>query len=429
MMNNILLLVVLLLEVMMFLQCLQIAFKKEVHFDRYTVGIIVIDVSIYMIINLKIIPEICVIPLYILIYILLYIYCYIEYKQTIVKTMVGFVIGFVLVGCIEGALAFFSFIFQNENNLDYILLILNIIALVVAYFGKRIVIHLKSEKIIKYSRDIYWVTILLGVTIVLLLFDYYYIHKNVNIYIICILFFLLLLLLFLYRLEKARNEIEKKNYELELQRAYGGAYEELLATVRRRQHDFKNQLGAIYSMHLVANSLEELICMQNEYGDTIRYDSKFDSILTGCNNSILAGYLYHRCVACEQNGILVYYNIQLDQAECRFQLHEIIEILGILIDNACESFMTYQAEYKQIEIECLENEKEIIFCVSNPSNYVTYSDIEKMFEKGFSTKGKNRGIGLARVLELTKKSDAELKVSNATHGDNNWIEFRIRIMK
>lgn len=428
-MNNILLLVVLLLEVMMFLQCLQIAFKKEVHFDRYTVGIIVIDVSIYMIINLKMIPEIYVIPLYILIYILIYIYCYIEYKQTIVKTMIGFVIGFVLVGCLEGALTFICTFFKNESNSDYVLLILNVIALAVAYFGKRITIRVKSEKIIKYSRDIYWVAVLLGVTMALLLLDYYYIRKLVNIYMVCIMFFLLLLLLFLYRLEKARNEIEKKNYELELQRAYGGAYEELLATVRRRQHDFKNQLGAIYSMHLVASSLEELICMQNEYGDTIRYDSKFDLILTGCNNPILAGYLYHRCVACEQNGILVYYNIHIDQAECRFQLHEIIEILGILIDNACESFTTYQTEYKQINIECLENEKEIMFCVSNPSNYVTYSDIEKMFEKGFSTKGKNRGIGLARVLELTKKCDAELKVFNATHGDNNWIEFRIRIIK
>lgn len=425
MMNNILLLVVLLLEVMTVLQCLQITFKKEVHFDRYTVGIIIIDVSVYMLINLKMIPSICAIPLYILIY----IYCYIEYKQTIVKTIIGFVIGFVLVGCLEGVLGFLSIIFQNESNSDYVLLILNVIALIIAYLGKRIIIRMKSEKIIKYSRDIYWVAVLLGVTMALLLLDYYYIRKLVNIYMVCIMFFLLLLLLFLYRLEKARNEIEKKNYELELQRAYGGAYEELLATVRRRQHDFKNQLGAIYSMHLVASSLEELICMQNEYGDTIRYDSKFDLILTGCNNPILAGYLYHRCVACEQNGILVHYNIQLDQAECRFQLHEIIEILGILIDNACESFMTYQAEYKQIEIECLENEKEIIFCVSNPSNYVTYSDIEKMFEKGFSTKGKNRGIGLARVLELTKKSDAELKVSNTTHGDNNWIEFRIRIIK
>lgn len=425
MMNNMLLLVVLLLEVMTVLQCLQIAFKKEVGFDKYTVGIIVIDVSVYMIINLKMIPEICVIPLYILIY----IYCYIEYKQTIVKTMIGFVIGFVLVGCLEGVLTFICTFFKNESNSDYVLLILNVIALAVAYFGKRITIRVKSEKIIKYSRDIYWVTILLGVTMALLLLDYYFIRKLVNIYIVCILFFLLLLLLFVYRLEKARNEIERKNYELELQRAYGGAYEELLATVRRRQHDFKNQLGAIYSMHLVANSLEELICMQNEYGDTIRYDSKFDSILTGCNNPILAGYLYHRCVACEQNGILVHYNIQLDQAECRFQLHEIIEILGILIDNACESFTTYQTEYKQIKIECLENEKEIMLCVSNPSNYVTYSDIEKMFEKGFSTKGENRGIGLARVLELTKRCDAELKVSNTTHGDNNWIEFRIRIIK
>lgn len=91
----------------------------------------------------------------------------------------------------------------------------------------------------------------------------YYLHFSVgNIYVVCALIFLAIAFSCLYRLEQARVEIEKKNYELKLQKVYGGAYEELLAEVRRRQHDYKNQLGAIYSMHLTAGSLEELVNMQ-----------------------------------------------------------------------------------------------------------------------------------------------------------------------
>ncbi len=424
-MNSIFLLIVLFLEVMMVLQCIQIAFKKEVRLDKYTVGIVLIDVGLYMLINMKMIPAICTLTLYVL----LFIYCYIEYKQTIVKTIVGFVIGFLLVGCIESVLAFVGNFFKNASNSNHILVLLNVIALGIAYHIKRFVIQIKSEKMINYNRDIRAVIILFGLSMVLLLIDYYCVQKLVNIYIVCILAFLLVMLFFLYRLEIARNEINKKNYEIELQRIYGRAYEDLIAEVRRRQHDYKNQLGALYSMHLVANSLDELICMQNDYGNTIRYDSKFDSILTSCNNPILAGYLYHRCVICEKNDVLVHYNIHIDQAECCFQLHEIIEVLGILIDNACESFTESLIEHKKIRIECLENDAEIILCISNLSSYIAYSDIEKMFVEGFSTKQGNRGIGLTRVLELTKKFDAELKVSNAKCDEENWLSFHIRIKK
>jgi hypothetical protein len=409
----------------MILQCFQIAFKKVVRFDKYTLGIVLIDVSLYILLNMRLIPSICAIALYVM----LFIYCYIEYKQTILKTIAGFTIGFVLVGGIESVLAFCSNLYKNASNSYYILILLNVIALCVAYIIKKYVIRTQTERVISYNWDVWAVIVLSDLSIVLLLIDYYCVQKLVNIYIVCTYLFLIVILFFLYRLEMARNEINKKNYQIELQRIYGSAYEELISEVRRRQHDYKNQLSAIYSMHLVANSLDELICMQNNYGDIIRCDSKFDSILTSCNNSILAGYLYHRCVVCEKNGFLVNYNINIDQAICSFQLHEIIEVLGILIDNACENFTEIQTGHKIIKIECLEKTEDIILCVSNPSEYIAYSDIENMFIEGFSTKGEQRGIGLARVLKLTQKYNAELKVTNMKYDEQNWIEFYIRIKK
>lgn len=424
-MNEIISIAILLSEVLMVLQCLQIAFKKEIQFDKYTIGIILIDVIMYLLINMGILPAICSLILYLL----LFVFYYIEFKQTISKTIVRFIIGFVLIGSIQSLVAFITNFFRNANNSRDVLLISSFAAFLIAYLVRKCLVLVKLKESRKYSINVNALMLLLGASVVVLLIDYYFIQKRVNIYVVVVLFFLVLILFYLYRLELARNEIEKKNYELELQRVYGGAYSDLIANVRRRQHDFKNQLGAIYSMHLVAKSLDELICMQKEYGDSVCYDSKFDSILTTCNNSILAGYLYHRCVECEQNNILVHYNIHIDQAECCFCLHEVIEVFGILIDNACESFDANPIEYKQIKVECLENKEDIIICVSNPSNYIAYSEIEKMFAVGFSTKGENRGIGLSRVLELTQKYNAVLRVSNTTYENENWIEFLVKIEK
>ena len=93
--------------------------------------------------------------------------------------------------------------------------------------------------------------------------------------------------------------------------------------VRRKQHDYKNQLGAVLSMHMAAKSKDELIKMQREYMNSLQVNHKYDSILTCCNNTILAGYFYYRCRLCEESGVAVDYNI----AVCCFPLHEIIEIL------------------------------------------------------------------------------------------------------
>ena len=362
-------------------------------------------------------------------YVLFFGYCYVEFKQTILKTLAGFTIGFVLAGCIECVIAYTAYFYRNDDNSLYMLLVSSAVACLFVFCVRKGVKILKFRETTRDGFDIYGVTVLLGLSMIIMLIDYYWIQQRLNIYFVCVLIFLVVLLFYLYRLELARNEIEKKNYELELQTIYGSAYEDLISDVRRRQHDFKNQLGAIYSMHLVASSMDELIGMQKEYGNTIQCESKFDSILINCNNPILAGYLYHRCLLCERDDILVDCNIHIEQAKSCFQLHEVIEVFGILFDNACENVMVSYESCKLISVDFIEDEQSMIIGVSNPSRYITYSEIEKIFTKGYSTKGENRGLGLARVFELAKKYNAELRVSNFQREDENWINFTIKIKK
>jgi len=241
---------------------------------------------------------------------------------------------------------------------------------------------------------------------------------------------LIALFFYSYGFEQAQNEIAKKNHELELQKKYGDNYDHLLYEIRRRQHDYKNQLGTLYSMHITAKSLDDLISMQKEYGDILLEESRFDSILTHCNNPILAGFLYYKCVECEKIEVKVNYDIYIGQAECRFSLREIIEILGILIDNACENVKAEESLEKQICLKIWESSDKLIIFVANPARYIPFSEIDKMFIRGYSSKGENRGIGLERVMELINKYDAEIKVYNSGHEDTaNWINFEIQMLK
>ena len=424
-MDKVLAVLTLLTEMLMVLQCLQIAFKQELRFDKYLVGILLINIVVYLLINFKVLPVI----FSVIVYAFLFGYCHYVVKQKIVKTLIKLIVGLSLSCCIEVIMAYITNIFSDGNDSIFILFLSSVMTLLLSYVIKKKIPLLESKSVNKSNVVMIGIIIFYGLTIGGLLVDYYLNQSLIKIYAAFRLFFIVCMFFYLYRLEQAQNEIEKQNYELELQKIYGETYEKLLIEVRRRQHDFKNQLGTLYSMQLVAQSLEELVNMQKEYGNKLQADCKFDSILTCCNNVVLAGFLYYRCISCDKEGINIDYDIHIDQAKCRFALHEIIEILGILIDNACEYFVLEQADHKRIGLMFLEDEEKIIFSVSNPAKYISFSEIEKMFIRGYSSKGQNRGIGLARVLELVKKYESDIHVFNARNSEENWIIFKIEIIK
>lgn len=76
-----------------------------------------------------------------------------------------------------------------------------------------------------------------------------------------------------------------------------------------------------------------------------------------------------------------------------------------------------------------ETEHGLTIEVSNPFRYLTSQEIERIFEREYSTKGENRGIGLFRVKKLVEKSKFDLIVENRTILKENWISFQVNITK
>ncbi len=413
-------------ESLILLQCIQVVFGKTLKNDKCVWGTILIDVLIYMLINRKILPVICSV----IVYLLFYLLCYCKFRLSYFKTLIRLIISILMMGCSESVAAFLMYIFSVKKESMAILFLSSIFALLLTWILKRNR-HVFGKMVAEEGN--FWRIVSLVIYIVLigvLLVDYHVEKSSINICIVLALSSLIALLFYSYRFEQAQSEIAKKNYDLKLQKVYGEAYENLLYEVRRRQHDYKNQLGAIYGMHVTAKSLDDLIGMQKEYGGMLLSECKFDSILTGCNNPTLAGFLYYKCVTCEKNEVKVEYVINVEQATCSFSLHEIIEILGILIDNACENVKSEISLQKLICLKILEGPEKLVLFVSNPARYIKFSEIEKMFRRGYSSKGENRGIGLERVMELINKYDAEIAVFNSASVErDNWINFEIQIPK
>lgn len=106
----------------------------------------------------------------------------------------------------------------------------------------------------------------------------------------------------------------------------------------------------------------------------------------------------------------------------------LIEILGILIDNAVEA-QESSIEIKQLKFQFMEKEVTYIFNVSNPYLYVSYAEIQSWFQIDKSSKGNHRGLGLYNVKELCEKYDANIVCRNKLDDSENWVEFTLEIAK
>ncbi len=424
-MSSAIVIVTILSEVLAIIICLHATFRKKVKLDKWLLVIVILDCVILYLANIKVIPQIGSL----MVYVVTWIYCYLVFETTAGIVLRKYVIGIVICGLMEVIIAYLLIPLKYILDLPIISLLCSVILLILVCGVGGIVS--KAVRILDYKNDrkLMLFTILYSSAIIAIVLDYNFSGTPLSIYVVGVLACLLAIYLFIVKLMQDKVDIERKNLEMELHQIYGDTYDELLSTVRKRQHDFDNQLSAVYSMHITATSLDELVERQRQYTAELLENCRYDSILTKCENPILAGYLYNRCLVCENLGIKVNYDISVTQAECSFPLYEVVEILGIFIDNACESLNDSQIKPSVIKLVVEESSDKLVLSVSNPSKAILYSEIEKMFLKDVSTKGEYRGIGLARAKELTNEHKTDIRVTNYTNEDINWIQFKVEISK
>ena len=413
------------LEILMILTCIHGIFAEKFRFAIGNVTIILLNLVIMALIYAGAIRQFMAFG----IYVLLFIYCWKRFTRRFWETLIRFVLAFLLAGLLEVVASIIMIpIVRVWNVGDWHMLLINLISFIIAITIFMITDIRKGKLHINFNKEKWGFMILIcGVGMLIIVIDYKLRGKVDQVY---YFFFLIACVIVCFEsisTQSAKHEFEKKLLEMDMKRVYSDTYAELLDGVRHRQHDYMNQLSAIYSMHLTSTTLDELVEKQKAYADVLMKESRYDKILTGCNNSILAGYLYNKFVKFEIEGVRVDYHICVDTAYCNMHLHEIIELLGIFLTNAFEKCI--DEDEKRICFVMEENEGNLAFEVCNVSRELMSKEIEQMFTSGYSTKGENRGTGLARAKQLTLQYGVDLVVKNRKVQDKNWICFQIVIPK
>lgn len=244
-------------------------------------------------------------------------------------------------------------------------------------------------------------------------------------------YFVLIFLFVIYEWQKSRMDAEKKKTQLEMNKLYYEAYDQLIMLVRERQHDMKNHINAILSLSYTTENYDELIAKQKEYCGFVMEQNEKTKLVLSSGNPLIAGFLYSKLREAEDHHIIMDYKIGFQKTEMAIPEYELVEMAGILLDNAVEALDGMEDEnfVKKIFCSIRETEENIELLTANTSPHYEEELTEYFFETGYSSKGPNRGIGLSKLKRLVQNRKGTIMVYNEMRNELNYLTFEIKLPK
>lgn len=195
--------------------------------------------------------------------------------------------------------------------------------------------------------------------------------------------------------------------------------------IRAFRHDFNNIIQALGG-YIQAKDIDGL----KKYYSQLLKDCQEVNNLTGLNpesinNPAIYSLLASKYYLATEKGIEFDLDIFMDLTSIDMKIYEFCRILGILLDNAIQA--TQECEEKHIRVTIRKDNrcKRQLLIVEN-----TYKekdiDTEKIFEKGYSTKEGNTGLGLWEVRQILLKNT---NLNLFTSKDNIYFKQQLEIYK
>lgn len=221
---------------------------------------------------------------------------------------------------------------------------------------------------------------------------------------ILIAFYIMLFFTYIYTnimWGKKTEELEKVEDDYNNLKLYTEIVENLMDDLRVFKHDYNNTLSTING-YLENNEVDKVQDLVSSLLKT-RNHSLYTGItpISKIEDSGLKGLLTTKVYAMVERNIHVELDIVDEIREVPIDMLDLCRMLGVFLDNALEAAL--HSERKYIGISFIRYEKNLNVIVANSLASDPLPPIVKMSQKGFSTKGEGRGLGLYSVHTLLEK--------------------------
>ena len=229
---------------------------------------------------------------------------------------------------------------------------------------------------------------------------------NRDIYRAVIFVYFIFLFIFLFYLNFRHGQEQKnellRNQEMELVALenYSKHVESLYQEVRSFRHDYANVLMSL-KVGIDQGNLDDIKKIYDEItADSTKLvkNNKFDlTRLANITDSGVKSLMSAKFLHAENQGIENSLEVSEKMGTPSIPLISYIRILSILFDNAIEGAL--ESAEPKISVANFYQDGDFVFMIENSSKEKSV-DLGKIFERGYSTKGENRGLGLATLMDF-----------------------------
>ena len=260
------------------------------------------------------------------------------------------------------------------------------------------------NSISKKNRRIILINITLGIIVIFMqiyLIGYY--NDKLPLYVVIINIFILISYCFinLYSIIKTMK-LEKATIALKQEKMYNKTLQILHDNVRAFKHDFSNIIAGIGGYV----ETDDIKGLKKYYRQLLQDCNQVNNLSSlnpdTINNPAVYSVLANKYYKADNENIKINLECFIDFNNLYMEIYEFTRILGILIDNAIEA--TRECNKKLINVSILFDKKHNRQLLIIENTYKDKNiDIEKIYEKGFSTKPNNTGLGLWEVNKIISK--------------------------
>ncbi|MBU8906423.1 DcuS/MalK family sensor histidine kinase [Desertibacillus haloalkaliphilus] len=199
-----------------------------------------------------------------------------------------------------------------------------------------------------------------------------------------------------------KTEVETLAEQLTGVRVYAGA-------LRAQTHEFMNKLQVILGMvHM--KYFDKLAPYINQI--TYHYQDEIGFISTKIKDPVLAGFILAKLSNAREQGIELTLSDEtfIPEASDQEVTHEVVKIVGNLINNAFDAVEDSATKSVEVLMSYCEQEEQLTIKVSDTGSGMSEEVMNRIFDKGFSTKQEERGYGLYLLQQSLESLNGEMDI-------------------
>lgn len=315
------------------------------------------------------------------------------------------------------ALCALYYMLTNSNYFGVLFIIVELISMfLVSYLLGNLIRKLKLRYILLNYK--FWILMMISIVLILIRIyigavEYYgYAVNNkrieyINTFLFFILFTLMILIIYIvFRGITKEAELKSKQINFEVLQNYTTKIEGMYSDMRAFKHDYANIISSMIGYideedmaGLKKHFYENILPLNKKIG---KNDSEIGR-LSQIKVPEVKGLLSLKLIRAQEMGIEVFIDIKEPIEQISMNIIDLTRVLGILLDNAIEA--SEECVLPKIEIGFIKDNQSLIIVICNRYKGDIPS-LDKLYKKGYSTKGANRGIGLTSLREIINKYES-----------------------